>query len=526
MLLATVVFVLIVAIVRYEDIPKHERYVDHIENADADPTLGLDKIPEDRVVDDTFISHLPLVIIDTNGKEIKNYKEYNTVTQTFDEPAGVDVYTNISISIIDNATNTNRITDKSTLDSFARIKIRGNNSASPGKPKYQYRLKLTDETYKNYLPADVMGMGEEKDWILSPTVADRSFIRNYMVYNIAGQICEFQSDIRFCEVLFKDGDKYIYNGLYMMVEPVEVSETRVNIDANESKYEVGSGFLLKKDRLNPNGISLNTWLTQQETDVGGKSYYEVMYPREDEITQAQITEIEKEISYVEKALYSNDIKKIDEAMDQLDIDTFVDYYVINEMFGNMDAANYSTYVYKDLRGKISIGPFWDYDGAMDNFRERTIDPEGFVMADHDWFKELIKSREFDEKVVKRYRELRDSILSYEYIEQFVKDTQAYLGNAILRDQSCFGYYMYNLEVVEDELTGLSIDRRRYTVDAETQRVLDYIYTHGEFLDANMEKLYGNAIYDLTVSDEGQIFMLGFLILFGVSIIIVQRYISN
>jgi hypothetical protein len=192
----------------------------------------------------------------------------------------------------------------------------------------------------------------------------------------------------------------------------------------------------------------------------------------------------------------------------------------------MDAANYSTYIYKDLRGKISIGPCWDYDGAMDNFREKVVDPQKFVMNDHDWFEVLIKSQKFDKKVIERYEELRDEILSYEYIEQFVQDTHAYLGNALLRDQSCFGDYVYDLHMGEDEETGLSIDRRRYTVNAEKQRVLDYIYFHGEFLDKNLEQLYSYAIYEITVSDENQLFMLGFLILFGVSIIVVQRYMTS
>ena len=526
MLLAMVVFVVVISALRYKDIPKHKRYVDHIENADADPSLGAQEIPDNKLINDSFISHLPLVIIDTNGKEIKNYKEYNTVTQTFDEPAGIDVYTNINISIIDNENHVNRITDNATIDTYARIKIRGNNSASPNKPKYQYRIKLTDETFKTYVPADVMGMGEEKDWILSPTVADKSFVRNYMAYNLAGMLSEYQSDIRFCEVIFKDKDKYTYNGLYMMVEPVEVSENRVNISANESKYDVGLGYLLKKDRLDPNAINLNTWLTQQDTEVGGKSFYEVLYPKEEDVTDTMIKEIEKEISYVEKGLYSDNIEMIEDAMEKIDVDTFVDYYIINEFFGNIDAANYSTYIYKDLRGKISIGPCWDYDGAMDNFREKVIDPEKFTMTDHDWFEALIKSKEFDEKVIKRYNELREGILSYEYIEKFTKDTRNYLGNALLRDQSCFGDYVYDLQIGEDEETGFSIDRKRYTSDAETQRVLDYIYIHGDFLDKNAEQLYGNAIYDMTVSDEGQLFMVGFLILFGVSIIVVQRYMSS
>ena len=38
---------------------------------------------------------------------------------------------------------------------------------------------------------------------------------------------------------------------------------------------------------------------------------------------------------------------------------------------------------------------------MDNFREKVVDPQKFVMNDHDWFEVLIKSQKFDKKVIER-----------------------------------------------------------------------------------------------------------------------------
>ena len=40
----------------------------------ADPTVGSDTIPGDFLVDESFTSHLPLIVIDTQGQEIVNYK--------------------------------------------------------------------------------------------------------------------------------------------------------------------------------------------------------------------------------------------------------------------------------------------------------------------------------------------------------------------------------------------------------------------------------------------------------------------
>lgn len=43
--------------------------------------------------------------------------------------------------------------------------------------------------------------------------------------------------------------------------------------------------------------------------------------------------------------------------------------IINEFFKNSDAGTHSTYLYKDIRGKITMGPIWDFNNAMNNYVE-------------------------------------------------------------------------------------------------------------------------------------------------------------
>ena len=79
---------------KYQEVDKKEDRIWHHElAAGADPTLGSDTIPEDYMVDESFTSHLPLVIIDTGGEEIVNYKYYDKETDAMLYPEGVDVYT-------------------------------------------------------------------------------------------------------------------------------------------------------------------------------------------------------------------------------------------------------------------------------------------------------------------------------------------------------------------------------------------------------------------------------------------------
>ena len=48
----------------------------------------------------------------------------------------------------------------------------------------------------------------------------------------------------------------------------------------------------------------------------------------------------------------------------LDIDTFIDYFIVCELIQNTEPTTpKSTYVYKDKNGKLKAGPLWDNDYA-------------------------------------------------------------------------------------------------------------------------------------------------------------------
>lgn len=186
---------------KYQEVDKKEDRIWHHElAAGADPTLGSDTIPEDYMVDESFTSHLPLVIIDTGGEEIVNYKYYDKETDAMLYPEGVDVYTKIQISVIDNQNSVNRIGEQPAITSSGKIKVRGNHSALL--PKHQYRIKLLDEEgEKSGQP--LLGMEASDDWILNGTQTDRSYLRTYLAMNLMGEMRPYTPDLRYCEVIIK-----------------------------------------------------------------------------------------------------------------------------------------------------------------------------------------------------------------------------------------------------------------------------------------------------------------------------------
>ena len=57
-----------------------------------------------------------------------------------------------------------------------------------------------------------MGMDAHYEWAMHGPYLDKSLIRNYMWYNIAGEIMDYAPNVRFCEVII-NGE---YKGLYVM----------------------------------------------------------------------------------------------------------------------------------------------------------------------------------------------------------------------------------------------------------------------------------------------------------------------
>lgn len=528
-ILLTVVFCLTFGSLKFLSEDRDERYIDHIVNKDVDSSIGMSEIPENRIVDNTFTSHLPLIIIDTQGEEIVNYKKYNAETDSFEEPEGIDPYCMIRLTVIDNENHMNSLTDDASIESLGKIKIRGNSSASSHLPKHQYRIKLLDSE-GNSNKENLLGLGSESTWIINSTIKDISYIRNYLAYNIAGQIEPFQSDVRFCEVLFKNGNSYEYVGLYMLYEPVLVSENRINISKNESKYDVGLGYLLRKDRYDKTAVTINTWASENgyyekvgEKNSRGESYFTLEYPKNENVNQAVIDSVKNDLTIIEKLLYSNDENQLMKIDQYLDLESFADYFIINEFFGNYDAGMYSTYMYKSPNGKLKMGPYWDFDAGMDNAGTMLADVDKFALTSYPWFNQLLKRKDFVDLIKKRYYELRGTILNESYLNSFIDDAQKYLGNAVLRDRSAYDNYVNKLSVLEKEDLGLTIDRRRDNVADEIQRIKDYLHEHGDYMDKHIDDLYEYVEYNGSNNEYNSLLAFGFIITILICSIIAQRY---
>ena len=120
------------------------------------------------------------------------------------------------------------------------------------------------------------------------------------------------------------------------------------------------------------------------------------------------------------------------------MESFCDYFIINEYLTSYDAGLHSTYFYKDIGGKIKMGPVWDFDGALDNGSHTLTDYNYIVMKQRPWFECMIQDPVFVNKLCDRYKELRKGILSDENVKEKATEGLKFLGNAIERDSVRWG----------------------------------------------------------------------------------------
>ncbi|MGN0352653.1 MAG: CotH kinase family protein [Roseburia sp.] len=466
-------------------VTRTQQHVEAMENG-ADPSLGVTEIPEDGVVGDDFVSHLPLVVIDIGEQEIpvtKMFEEDESLDDVKVTRTGEDPFVNGSISVIDNADYVNTLSDEATQTSYMKIRYRGNSSLNY--KKKQFAIKLIDEE-GNSNKMSMLSMEENNDWILNISMIDSSLIRNYMAYNLGSTMFPYTPEAKYCEVFFKDGEEYVYQGLYLMMEKIEQSEGRVDIDSYHEGDDLVS-YLLCRDRKDETEIQLSTYCSENNLCYGRIS---VLYPDEDILDDYALNYIEEDIDAIERVLYSDDLEVLETWPNYLDEQSFVDYFLFNELFGNYDAGNNSTYFYKDGGGKLQMGPLWDYDGAMDNYPSELNNPQNVVFQNHPWFEQLCKSERYVSDLEERYEEMQSSIFSAEELGTYIDDVSAYLGNAALRDWSRWddAYGENSMLQEEEDMDGYPVDRKRSTYQDEVQRLKDFFSIKEEYIGDGLEEL--------------------------------------
>lgn len=319
-------------------------------------------------------------------------------------------------------------------------------------------------------------MDEHQDWVLHGPFIDKTLIRNYMWYNIAGEIMDYAPNVRFCEVML-NGE---YRGVYVLAETITAGENgaRLNLTVDEKNNNY-SGYALRLDRGSDNELkNLNSF---SKYTLRTKNIIDIVYPGTSLLTPELTESIRQDFSSFEKMLYSYDFDNPGAGYeDYIDVESFIDFFLINEFTCNYDAGWLSTYIYKDMTGKFRMC-IWDFNAACDNYQDSYIIPNHLEMQHCLWYVMLIKDEDFTDRIVKRYKQLRKTYFSEEYLNVYIDDCIEYLGDAIERNFRVWGY---TFKEENDVLKPAERNARSY--GEAVKQLKDFLRIRTAWLDENIE----------------------------------------
>ena len=290
------------------------------------------------------------------------------------------------------------VTLMNTSESFCfedvSAQIRGRGNSSWGQPKKSYRIKFDEKR-------SMMGTAyAARNWTLIANFSDKTLSRNAIAYEFASMLpnIEFSSIYKFVE-LYLDGE---YLGVYLLCDQIQTGNGRVDVDETLDG-DSDTGYLIEVDNRATNEGVLGVDYFKA---ADGKTYTMKTPDTDDPNYDPKIylTYIE---NYVNQCISIMETKDWNQICKYIDVNSFVDTYIVQELFCNLDCHSFSFFLYKEKGGKIYAGPVWDFDIGSGNNNyglgteqeckhDQDIINEGtlWVGSKNHWYKRLLKCDEF------------------------------------------------------------------------------------------------------------------------------------
>lgn len=288
----------------------------------------------------------------------------------------------------------------------AGIRGRGNSSWE-WYPKKPYRIKFDKKQ-------SLLGLDAAKSWVLLAEYRDPTDLMNTFVFELGRLMgLPFTNHNRYVEVTL-NGD---YIGLYHLTEQVQQGSSRVNVDEK-------SGYLIQLDRddgpeLAPNATD-NFW-----SQIYGMP---VCVKNPDEPDGSVLKAAKVDLGNLESAIKAGDWNAVN---GQLNVASMIDFLIVQELVYNVELdAPRSMYMHKDVGGKWTMGPLWDFDAGFDfdwgtmytghrfftDYKELVLgtDPRthaGTIYNVPGFFSDLFKIPEFVEAYKNRWSQVADMIVT-------------------------------------------------------------------------------------------------------------------
>lgn len=346
---------------------------------------------ENYTVDITWFTGLPMVFINTqNAVDIDTKEEYIACSTSF-------------------------IGGRNFINSEAAGEIRGRgHSTWYFHDKKPYQLKFENKT-------EFLGMPAGKRWIFLADHSDKTLMRNRLAFEL-GYLSnlDWTPNCVYAEV-FVNND---YRGVYNIVQKVEKSKSRVDIGDDGYLLEIDTPDHLKPDDIHFNSKEFLIQIKEPKIEKESEAY----------------NYIKEYIIEFENVLFSDNFSDPELGYRKyIDIESFVDWYLINEIAKNVDAKSYSSiYLHKSAGEKLKMGPLWDFDLGFGNVNYSDAEfPERFWIKENAWFNRLFEDPEFVALVKTRFNYF---LQNDNYILDFIDSTASLLDWAEFENNNRWDLY--------------------------------------------------------------------------------------
>lgn len=417
-------------------------------------------------------SWLPIVDINTNGNVISN-----------------DPKVMADMRIIYNGVgNRNHLSDPGNeYDGKIGIEYRGNYSASLPQKPYGFE---TWDVNGNEIDTSFFGMARDNDWILLANYNDKSFARNILPFSWFDSLGHYSVHSKLVDVVL-NGE---YQGIYLLCEKIKRDGGKIDIDKllpTEITYpEVSGGYILKIDYWDGS----NSWqLNHSPIGFPGLDIHMVhVEPEMGDLMPQQLTYIHDFIDDFETALYGPDFDDpILGYRAYIEVQSFVDYFLVNELTRNVDGFKKSRFFSKDKDHtdgtvrKLKAGPVWDFDWSEKDMWGGSEDGSEFMYDDCDqdvnapgWYIRLLQDTSFANEVRCRYEDFRRNIWSQAGIDAAIDEVAATVDESQDWHYTVWGHM--------GSATGTpEVQAPSQSYAEEVQRLKDWYTRRLTWLDANL-----------------------------------------
>lgn len=444
-------------------------------SADAGPLVGrqFTKVSPELA---TFTSPLPIVILDNfdsgnvpqrNSSTGPNGNDGSGVTQVARQPVLMTIYDRAESGQSSPA-------DTAAIVSSAGLRVRGSSSGSLAKKAFSLET-WNDGLIEDAKDIEPFGMPAESDWVLyAPTETfggnryDRSLLHNSFIYQLSNEIGRYAARTQFVEVFLNTNDDEVtmgdHAGIYVFMEKIKPGPERIDIDKLSQDGTEG-GWIVGVDRMDPVPLGSdesprhfhtpgpNQILdTDNDSAFGVRnrddlpsfyhSFFKFDSPNGYAINQAQRQTIESTMTAFESALYGEEWTdpEIGYAA-SIDVDNFIDHYILHNLTKNQDAFVLSTWLYREgPADKLKFGPIWDFDRGY-NTSPTDPNPGSNLLwaADRMWFPRLFDDLEFEQKYIDRWQALREGAFATAHLHAIIDAQMAEITEPVAERNGTAGW---------------------------------------------------------------------------------------